>query len=473
MTENKGENTFSGFVQAEMIDVLNGIPHGVALIDRGLRIFSMNRVLEVMTGYASEDVLGVYCNYVLRTDCEDGLGRVLNNGGETLILEGSIIDVNRRKVPVRITASPLKGRDGGDDSLLLVIEDVSMLKDMDVKLQGKTDKKGLLGNSPKLQELIELMPVFAHTDATLLITGETGTGKDLLAEAIHRSSRRSRYPFIKVNCGAIPETLLESELFGHVRGAFTGANSDKPGMFRLAQGGTLFLTEIGDLPLPLQVKLLTVLDDKEFYPLGSSKKIKVDVRLITGTHRDLRQLLAEGKFREDLYFRLNVLRAHMPALRERGDDVLLLMNHFLKEFNTTLSKGIKGFASEAIDYLMHYKYPGNVRELRNIIEHAVNICQGDTIRMEHLPSYILSAGNNFPDGQDRFVPEADLTGNTKDEASTPGVPAAGNFTTWSAIEKNKILEAMVATGGNRSETAVKLGWSRSTLWRKIKHYGLD
>lgn len=455
--------------QIEIIDIMNGIPHGVALIDKQLRIFSMNRILEVMTGYSTQAVQGIECNYVLRTDRDEWLNKALNNGGETLICEGSVIDANRKRVSVRITASPLKGREGLDESLLLVIEDISMLKEMDIKLQGSPEKKALLGNSPKLQEIIELLPVFAYTDATLLITGETGTGKDLLAEAIHRSSKRSKYPFIKVNCGAIPETLLESELFGHVRGAFTGANSDKPGMFRLAQGGTLFLTEVGDLPLKLQVKLLTVLDDKEFYPLGSSKKTKADIRLITGTHRDLKQLLDEGKFREDLYYRLNVLRAHMPSLRERGDDVLLLMNHFLKEFNNNLGKRIKGFASSAIDYLLRYEYPGNVRELRNIIEHAVNICQGNIIQMAHLPAYILSAGNSNS-GKDKK--SGGQLSETKEE---PTVFSASKreFVSWPEIEKGRILETMMATGGNRSEAALKLGWSRSTLWRKIKHYGLE
>ncbi|MBF0327764.1 MAG: sigma 54-interacting transcriptional regulator [Nitrospirae bacterium] len=462
MKQNESEGLLLDAV--DVSDVINGIPHGVALIDKDLRIFRMNRILEVMTGYSTNEVQGIQCNYALRTDCDELLNKALNNGGGPLILEGSVIDANRKKVSVRITASPLKGRESADDNLLLVIEDISMLKEMDIKLQGSPEKKALLGNSSKLQEIIELLPVFAYTDATLLITGETGTGKDLLAEAIHKSSKRAKYPFIKVNCGAIPETLLESELFGHVRGAFTGANADKPGMFRLAQGGTLFLTEIGDLPLQLQVKLLTVLDDKEFYPLGSSKKIKADIRLITGTHRDLRQLLDEGKFREDLYYRLNVLRAHMPALRERGDDVLLLMNHFLKEFNNNLGKKIKGFASSSIDYLLRYEYPGNVRELRNIIEHAVNICQGTIIQMGHLPSYILSPGEDRKNTEQlsEAIDEPTVIGASKKK-----------FASWAEIEKSRILETMMETGGNRSEAALKLGWSRSTLWRKIKHYGLE
>lgn len=459
--------------QNEIIDILNGIPHGVALIDRDLRITGMNRFLELLSGYASKVAQGIYYNYIIRSDIENGLSTILNNGNESLILEGSIIDVNRKKVPIRFTATPLKSPAGGYDNLLLVLEDISILKDMDVKLRGKNEGKSLLGNSPKLREIMDLMPVFAHTDATLLITGETGTGKDLLAEAIHRSSSRSKYPFIKVNCGAIPEALLESELFGHVKGAFTGATSDKPGMFRLAQGGTLFLTEIGDLPLPLQVKLLTVLDDKEFYPLGSSRKAKVDVRLITGTHRDLKLLLDKGLFRQDLYYRLNVLRAHMPALRERGDDVLLLINHFLKEFTANLGKTIKGFDKDCVQYLLNYDYPGNVRELRNIVEHAVNICQEETIRREHLPSYILAAA--APASDDHRHARAGAPGSPAaigGEFGTPGAASAGNFSSWSAIEKSRILEALMNSGGNRSEASVKLGWSRSTLWRKIKHHGL-
>lgn len=459
--------------QNEIMGILNGIPHGVALIDRELRIVGMNRFFELLSGYASKEARGIYYNYIIRSDIENGLSAILNNGNETLIIEGSIIDVNRKKVPIRFTATPLKSSAGGCDNLLLVMEDISILKDMDIKLRGKNEGRGLLGNSPKLREIMDLMPIFAHTDATLLITGETGTGKDLLAEAIHRSSSRSKYPFIKVNCGAIPETLLESELFGHERGAFTGANSDKPGMFRMAQGGTIFLTEIGDLPLPLQVKLLTVLDDKEFYPLGSSRKVKVDVRLITGTHRDLKQLLREGKFRQDLYYRLNVLRAHMPALRERGDDVLLLINHFLKEFTGNLGKVIKGFDKDAVRFLLHYDYPGNVRELRNIVEHAVNICQEENIRIEHLPSYILSAAlpafdkRNPPFSGDPRPPVP-----RESESGALGAASSGKFSSWSAMEKNRILEALLNTGGNRSEAAVKLGWSRSTLWRKIKHHGL-
>jgi len=203
-----------------------------------------------------------------------------------------------------------------------------------------------LGNSQAILKMREILPIFAASDATLLIEGETGTGKDLFAEVIHKLSKRADQPFIKVNCGALPETLLESELFGYVKGAFTGANTDKPGMIKLANGGTLFLTEISELPLNLQVKLLTFLDDKEFYPLGSSKKVKVDVRIIVATNKNLRQMVKEGKFREDLFYRLNVLKVQLPPLRERRDDVLILANHFLNEFAKKVIRRSRDFLKE-------------------------------------------------------------------------------------------------------------------------------
>ena len=231
-----------------------------------------------------------------------------------------------------------------------------------------------------MQEMFELLPLLARTDASILITGETGTGKDMIAEAIHKTSKRSRHPFIKVNCGALPEALLESELFGHVRGAFTGAIKDKTGLFRLAQNGTIFLTEIGDLPLALQVKLLSFLDDKEFFPVGGVKKVQVNVRIIAATHRPLRDLVNRGEFREDLFYHLNVLRLHLPPLRERDGDIRLLLDHFLRKFNGGLNKNIQSFNSRSIDILTSYAYPGNVRELRNIVEYAVNICQGTKVQ---------------------------------------------------------------------------------------------
>lgn len=459
--------------QAAIMDVLNGIPHGIALLDDEFRIVAMNRMLEIVTGYAAEEVRGVPVDYVLRYHLMDK-GQVFQSalsGGDMLAVEGDIINASRKKIFIRFTVSPVMIDAGLHARVMVMLEDISWLREVEQRKTNQYEIKGIMGHSPKMREIFELLPVLAHTDATVLITGETGTGKDLLAEAIHHASKRAKYPFIKVNCGALPEALLESELFGHVRGAFTGAHADKPGMFRLAQGGTIFLTEIGDLPLPLQVKLLTVLDDKAFFPLGSTKQVTVDTRIITGTHRDLKQLVREGKFREDLFFRLNVLRAHLPPLREREGDVRLLMDHFLHMFANTLGKNIKSFTRDALSQLTQYGYPGNVRELRNIIEFAANVCQGTRVDTEHLPVSMLEPVVQAIAGHDMIAPSnAHASDNQRsDTAATVPVTASS----WTEIEKKYILEALVKTGGNRTKAARELGWGRSTLWRKITLYGLE
>jgi len=467
----------SAFSGLDLLNLLNGLPHGIVLIDNAGCIVSANRIFEAFTGYTSDDVRGVGCDFVLRAnpDIKKTIFESTFDATGTLSLEGDIINVNRKKAFMRFFVSPLNNQNGTKIGYMVAVEDITALKERDRQRPGGSETKGILGHSPKMQEILDFVPILARTDTTLLITGETGTGKDLLAEAIHHESKRASYPFIKVNCGALPETLLESELFGHVRGAYTGAHSDKPGMFRLAQGGTLFLTEIGDLPLALQVKLLTVLDDREFFPLGSSKKVQVDVRLITGTNRDLRQMVKEGNFREDLYYRLNVLRAHMPPLRERGDDALLLLDHFAKLFAGNLGKSIKEFTAEASAELANYSYPGNVRELRNIVEYAVNVCPGESITPSHLPTYIQAASMSHPPLRKANGIE-DATPREGDKNAA--LPAVNEhvFTqgsTWSEIEKGQILSALMKTGGNRSLAALELGWGRSTLWRKIKRYGLD
>ncbi len=363
------------FKTIEIAEVLNGVPHGVAILDRELRIVEMNSFLELLTGFTTADAKGVYADFILRTNI-DNHGKQfceLLETGEFLSVAGDIITQRHKKIPIHFTVSPLNDESGQAVGLFMFLEDISLLQSFDKKRHSLEGVKDILGHSPKMLEMFELMPVLAHTDASVLITGETGTGKDMIAEAIHKASKRSRHPFIKVNCGALPEALLESELFGHARGAFTGAVKDKPGLFRLAHDGTIFLTEIGDLPLTLQVKLLSVLDDKEFFPVGGEKKVKVNVRIIAATHRSLRELVKRGEFREDLFYRLNVLRLHLPALREREGDIRLLLDYFLREFSGNLNKSIQGYSKNAIDILTAYHYPGNVRELRNIAEYAANI----------------------------------------------------------------------------------------------------
>ena len=465
MLEREESKRFS----PDLIDVLNGVPHGVALVDQNLRIILMNRFLEALTGYSGEEARGIYCDYVLHSSFGRS-GQVFRQALDTGIpcsVEGDILGLNRKKIPMRFTATPIMDPSAGQQALILVLEDITAFQEIERKKE-MGPAKGLLGHSPKMQEIFELLPVLAHTDSSVLITGETGTGKDILAEAIHQASRRSKYPFIKVNCGALPESLLESELFGHARGAFTGAHADKQGMFQLAQGGTIFLTEIGDLPLPLQVKLLTVLDDREFFPLGSQKKVRVDVRLITGTHRDLKLLVQEGKFREDLFFRLNVLRVHLPPLRERDGDVRLLIDHFLQMFATSFGKNVKRLSAQALRLLSGYRYPGNVRELRNIIEYGVNICRGEVIEISCLPPYVLADAGKAP-RPDSGPPVSQESGE-KPSGTVPEIP--DNASSWSAIEKKKILTALMQTGGSRTGAAKALGWGRTTLWRKMREYEL-
>jgi two-component system response regulator AtoC len=461
--------------QLDLTCLLDTLTFGVIFLDSDRRVIIINRFLEALTGYNREDVVGVHGENVIRSNLKsvgDPVGKVLQSGKATT-LEGDIINQYRKKIPIRFTISPLKLNTGKGAGVIIVLEDISLLKDLDNKIHGFSGQEKILGHSRKMQEIFELLPITARTDASVLITGETGTGKDLIAEAIHKASKRSRYPFIKVNCGALPESLLESELFGHIRGAFTGAEKDKPGMFRLAHEGTLFLTEIGDLSLPLQVKILTVLDDKEFFPVGGSTKVTVNVRIIAATHRDLSQLVKQGRFREDLFYRLNVLHLHLPPLREREEDFRLLLDHFFREFRTNLNKKIKGFNDDCLKLLSSYSYPGNVRELRNIVEYAVNVCPNEIIRPEHLPKNMLTMEKySYPAmsqkmevGQKKEV-QMDASVKTADYArSMPGG--------WGDVEKIMILNALTKTKGNRSKTAELLGWSRSKLWRKIKHHNLE
>ena len=457
------------FVESvSIVEILNGVPLGIILLDSSLCVLRMNRFFEALTGYSEEDALGVPGNFIIRSDLHTRgqVYRQILKSGESLIQEGTIINCHRKKLPILFTISPLHDKQGEIAGLIIVLEDLSYFQHAERNTSAADGRGKILGHSPKMQEAFELIPVLARTDASLLITGETGTGKDMIAEVIHQTSKRARQPFVKINCGALPESLLESELFGHVRGAFTGAVTDKPGMFRLAQNGTIFLTEIGDLPLSLQVKLLTVLDDREFYPVGGSKKVKVNVRVIAATHRSLREQVRKGLFREDLFYRLNVLRIHLPPLREREGDIRLLLDHFLRHFVSQLGCHIKGFSHTCLELLLAYDFSGNVRELRNIVEYAANICPGEQITPDHLPKYL-------------FVPASQQKSAIPDQA--PSLPAreeqrsratsqtetnlSGN---WNETEKEMILDAMKQTGGNRTKAAELLGWGRTTLWRKLK-----
>jgi transcriptional regulator with PAS, ATPase and Fis domain len=295
-----------------------------------------------------------------------------------------------------------------------------------------------------------MVSVVAPTDATVLIEGSTGTGKDLLAKVIHSASRRTDKPFVKVNCAAIPDTLLESEMFGYVKGAFTGAEKDKTGRFQEADGGTILLDEIGDLPLTVQAKLLRVLEDKEFYRLGSPHTIKVNVRIISASNRNLEGLVKKELFREDLFYRLNVFRIQLPDLRDRRIDLPILVGHILRRLCATRDIRLPELSEKVMEILLNYHYPGNVRELENILEHALIICQEDTIQPRHLPDYLQI------------------------RQATPSI-LPSRFKHWDDfgnMEREKIIEMLRQNNWNRSNTARALNIDRTTLWRKIKKYGI-
>ena len=440
-------------------DLLDAIPHPIVVVDRELRVVAMNRRLEALTGLGQDEARGLYVDFVLRSSI-GGRGRIFREvlaSGQPRVIEGDILGRDRRRLAMQFTLAPLHGRGDEVAGLVITLDDLSTLAAGADQESGGAD--AIIGQSPKMQEVFDLIPLMARTEASVLITGETGTGKDKIAEAIHQRSSRATKPFIKINCGALPEPLLESELFGYVKGAFTGAVKDKPGMFRLAQGGTLFLTEIGDMPLPLQVKLLSVLDDQEFFPLGGEKKVQVDVRIIAATHRPLKERVAAGLFREDLFYRLNVLHLHLPPLRERESDTRFLVNHFLRTFAGRTGTEARTFTPAALERIMAYPFPGNIRELRNVVEYCVNICPAGEIGVEHLPPPLLA----------RPVEPATEAMTAAGTAPVPSPVAGGD---WLAIERQLIVDTLTRTRGNRSRAAGILGWGRTTLWRKLKQHGL-
>jgi len=317
------------------------------------------------------------------------------------------------------------------------------------ELKEKYDFTNIIGNSNPMKLVYEQISQVAKSNATVLLRGESGTGKEMIANAIHYNSLRSKKPFIKINCAAIPDTLIESELFGHEKGAFTGAERQKKGRFELADGGTLFLDEIGDLPLQTQIKLLRVLQEREFERVGGTETIKANIRLITATNKNLEEAIAKGDFREDLYYRLNVFSIFLPPLRERKSDILLLSEHFLEKYEIEHNKRIRRISTPAIDMLMSYHYPGNVRELENAIERAVLVCDTNVIHGHHLPPTLQTA---------------EVSGTVTDLTLASAV---------AAFERDMIQDALKSTKGNVAEAARSLDTTQRILGYKIKRYGID
>jgi transcriptional regulator with PAS, ATPase and Fis domain len=326
--------------------------------------------------------------------------------------------------------------------------DLSELERLRRELSRSFTTEDIVGNHPRMRGILSLLPDIAESDSPVLIEGPTGSGKELFARAIHNLSPRKDHPFIAVNCAALPETLLESELFGYSRGAFTGALRNKPGRFLLANKGTLFLDEIGTTSPAFQADLLRVLEDGEFMPLGETKTLRVDVRVVAATNVDLKKLISQSRFREDLYYRLNVVKVSLPALRERREDIPLLIDHFIQKFNLIKGRAIRGVTPDVLSYLMNYPFPGNIRELENIIQYAFIRCKADLIGLEHLSEELFE--------------KADYQKGVLSDLHTPHHPQ----------EAEQIHSLLNRYGGSRIQTAKALGISRSTLWRKIKKYNL-
>lgn len=389
---------------------------------------------------------------------------------------------------LRCSAALLRDTYQNPIGALFILQDVTGLRRLEEKLHRSAEDlleaelavedapsgDGLVGVSPSMQRVRDFIEKVARSDATVLLSGESGTGKELVARAIHNRSARASRPFVAVNCGAIPENLIESELFGHAKGAFTGAVQARAGLFRSADGGTVFLDEIGELPLALQVKLLRVLQERTFNPVGSDVAVSVDVRVIAATNRSLEAEVAAGRFREDLFYRLNVLALSLPPLRERREDIPLLVRRFLRQFSELHGKNVQRLSVAAAKRLQEYAYPGNIRELENIIEHAVALCDGETVREEHLPEYVTRAS----EGEPPLAPSA-AYGRETPSSNPSGVPGRlelvnGNLDDSLALyEKSLILRALAEAGGVKKKAADLLGINYRSFRHRLYKYGLN
>jgi PAS domain S-box-containing protein len=429
--------------------VLQSICDGVFAVDADWRITCFNNAAERTLGLRRDEAVGRPCHEILRSNiCEEAcaLRYTMETGRPIVNLLVQLRDARGNRVPVTISTALLRDRDGRVIGGVETFRDLNMVKKLIREVEGYSSRDEIITADPRVKQLMELVPTIAASDSTVLIEGESGTGKGLLARAIHRSSARSDAPMVTINCGALPEPLLESELFGYKAGAFTGADRDKPGRVEVASGGTLFLDEIGDLPLSIQVKLLRLLQERMYEPLGDVRSRTADVRVVAATNHNLVRMVEEGSFRGDLYYRVNVIRLEMPPLRERRADVPLLADAFLRRLSMTRGKVVKGLERSALQRLMRYDFPGNVRELENIVEHAYVFCVGDRIEERDLPDWLL------------------------EQVATTGKSGPASL---AELEARFLREVLARNRWNRQEAARELGIHKTTLHRKIRRLGVE
>jgi PAS domain S-box-containing protein len=422
------------------------VADGVFTVDQDRRIKVFNRAAERITGFSAHEAVGQYCRDIFRTHlCGSActLKEVEETGKQIISRPVKILDSRGKSVLVSISAALLHDSSGKIIGGVETFRDLSAEEELRRQIEKSYTFYDIVSRNPAMHDLFAILPDVAESNVSVLIEGESGTGKELFARAIHNLGPRKDKPFVAVNCGSLPDTLLESELFGYRKGAFTEAKTNKPGRFDLAKGGTLFLDEIGDVSPALQVRLLRVLQEKTFEPLGSNEPVKADVRVLAATNQKILDKVHKGTFREDLYYRLNVLRLELPPLRERRCDIPLLITHFRTRLNAETGKNIEAVEEDVIGRLMQYNFPGNIRELENIMQHAFVLCKGSIIDIEHLPK--------------EFITRIDM-----------GTASLSLET----IEKETIRSALLAHDGNRQATAKELGINPSTLYRKMKRYGI-
>lgn len=431
--------------------LLDSVPDGVFAVDAQWRVVFFNRAAEQITGVLRREAIGRPCCEVFRASiCENACALKQTLAARRPVINKVVYIVNSsgERIPISISTAVLKDARGRIVGGVESFRDLRLVEELRQQAEQQISFCDIVGRSAAMRRLFDLLPAVAESDSTVLLEGASGTGKELVARAIHALSRRKAKRFVALNCGALPDTLLESELFGYKAGAFTDAKKDKPGRFALAEGGTLLLDEIGDISPAMQTRLLRVLQERVYEPLGGVEPVHCDVRVIASTNKSLSALVKDGKFREDLFYRINVVRLELPRLRERREDIPLLNDHFVARFNRLKGRDIAGVSDAALARLMEYDFPGNVRELENIIEHAFVLCPGGLIELNHLPPHLRG-----------------------DEVVSPsGLPSG---LTLATMEKLLIRDALRRNKGNRAAAARELGINSSTLFRKIKALGLS